>query len=144
MRPIVSIVLGLLLMAAEGSPALAASAFTYQGELVFNGAPAAGSYDFRFILYSAEVGGSQIGPIVEVPAVAVTEGVFTTEIDFGPVFGSAGYWLDIAVKPSGASTYTPLSPRQAVTPAPRRCRGDPPGCGCGAPGRLSRAGRSDA
>ena len=119
MRYIVSIILGLLLTAAGHSSALAASAFTYQGELVYNAVPADGSYDFRFILYSADVGGSQVGPIVEVPAVAVAQGIFTTQIDFGPVFGSADYWLDIAVKPNGGSTYTPLSPRQAVTPAPR-------------------------
>ena len=119
MRHIVSIVLGLLLTAAGHVPALAASAFTYQGELVFNSVPANGNYDFRFILYTAAVGGSQVGPIVEAPAVAVSQGVFTTEIDFGPVFGSADYWLDIAVRPGGDSSFTPLSPRQAVTPAPR-------------------------
>ena len=44
MRHIVSIVLGLLLTAAGHSPALAASAFTYQGELVYNAVPADGSY----------------------------------------------------------------------------------------------------
>ena len=119
MRRIVSMVLGLVLAAAGDRLALAASAFTYQGQLVYNAVPADGNYDFRFILYSADVGGSQIGPIVEVPGVAVTQGIFTVEIDFGPVFGSADDWLDIAVKPNGTPTYTPLSPRQAVTPAPR-------------------------
>ena len=102
-----------------GAPARAGSSFTYQGELTSNLVPANGNFDFRFILYSADVGGAQIGPIVTLPNVAVAQGIFTVPLDFGTVFGSADPWLDIAVKPAGGPAYTQLTPRQPVTPAPR-------------------------
>lgn len=110
----------LALAASVGSaPARAGSSFTYQGELINNAVPANGNFDFRFILYSADVGGAQIGPIVTLPNVAVTQGIFTVPLDFGTVFGTADPWLDIAVKAAGGPTYTQLTPRQPVTPAPR-------------------------
>ena len=110
----------LALVATVGSaPARAGSSFTYQGELTNNVVPANGNFDFRFILYSADVGGAQIGPIVTVPNVAVAQGIFTVPLDFGTVFGTADPWLDIAVKAAGGPTYTQLTPRQPVTPAPR-------------------------
>jgi hypothetical protein len=119
MRPIASVFAGLLLASTLALQAHASTAFTYQGELSSNSVLANGDYDFRFILYSADVGGAQIGPIVTQAAVPVTQGIFSVQLDFGVVFGSADSWLDIAIKPAGGPTYTPLSPRQAVTPAPR-------------------------
>ena len=102
-----------------GPPAHAGSSFTYQGELTNNLIPANGNYDFRFILYSSDVGGAQIGPIVTLSNVAVARGIFTVPLDFGTVFGTADPWLEIALKPAGGPTYTQLTPRQPVTPAPR-------------------------
>jgi hypothetical protein len=96
------------------------SAFTYQGRLTDGGAPASGAYDFRFILYNAEVGGSQVGTTFTAEDLAVTGGVFTVTLDFGPnIFDGQARWLELAVR-QGASTgiYTVLSPRQPVTPTP--------------------------
>ncbi len=94
------------------------TAFTYQGQLKNNGAPANGSFDFQFILYNAAVGGSQVGPIVTKSAVAVANGLFTVRLDFGNVFSNSQLFLDISVRPAGGSSYTPLTPRQELTPAP--------------------------
>ena len=108
----------LLAAALLGGPAARAdTTFTYQGELTNNGVPATGSFDFRFILYSDELGGSQVGPIVTRNAVAVSDGVFTVPLDFGANFGTETNWLEIAVKVGGGGSYTLLSPRQALTPA---------------------------
>jgi hypothetical protein len=97
------------------------STFTYQGRLTENGAPANGSYDLRFILYSAESGGSQVGAITEIKDnVTVANGLFTVTLNFGlGVFDGSPRWLEIAVRP-GASTgeFTVLSPRQRITPTP--------------------------
>ncbi len=134
MKPIhmsIVLVLGLLLglgaanasrPAAPGSiGALAATgnAFTYQGRLTTGGAPANGLYDFQFILYTASVGGSQTGPIITRNDVSVTNGLFTTVLDFGNIFDGTQYYLDISVRP-GESTgsYTPLTPRQPLTATP--------------------------
>ena len=98
-------------------PAHADTTFTYQGELTSNGVPATGNFDFRFILYTEELGGTQIGPIVNRNGVAVSAGVFTVPLDFGANFGSETNHLEIAVKSAGGPSYTLLSPRQPLTPA---------------------------
>src|SRR5688572_14721558 len=70
--------------------------FTYQGQLQFNGAPATGNYQLRFAVYDASSGGSVFGgPITNAP-VGVTNGLFTTTLDFGSApFNGNSRWLDI-------------------------------------------------
>jgi len=51
------------------------TAFTYQGRLMDGGNPADGLYDFRFALYDAEVSGSQIGSVLSLDDVQVTDGL---------------------------------------------------------------------
>jgi hypothetical protein len=95
------------------------TAFTYQGRLQDGDSPAEGAYDFRFILYDAESGGSQVGSTVEVGDVGVTNGFFTVEIDFGPIFTGEARFLEIGVRVGDSSgAYTTLSPRQELTPTP--------------------------
>jgi hypothetical protein len=111
-----------LLVIGWGPPAAAqgiGTAFTYQGRLTDAGAPATGLFDFRFTAFDAASNGSQVGPVVSRDDVSVAAGLFTTSLDFGAVFAGSPRWLEIAVRP-GASTgaYTPLSPRQELTPAP--------------------------
>ncbi len=61
----------------------------------------------------------QIGVTVTNTAVGVTNGLFTTTLDFGSgVFRGAPYWLQIDVRTNGGSAFSPLSPRQALTPVP--------------------------
>ena len=93
--------------------------FTYQGKLTDGGAPADGAYDFEFKLYDALSGGSQVGSTVPLGDVAVADGLFTVQLDFGNVFDGTALFLSIGVRP-GASTgaYTTLSPRQALTATP--------------------------
>ncbi len=105
----------------EEQPAQApiGTAFTYQGQLVDNGSPASGSYDFQFQLFDALSSGSQAGGTVTKDDVSVSDGKFTVELDFGNVFNGSALWLDIGVR-DGASTgaFTSLSPRQPLTPVP--------------------------
>ena len=96
-----------------------ATAFTYQGQLRDADQPASGSFDVRAILFTTDVGGSQVGPIVTLPAVAVVNGIFTTELDFGPgAFNGEPRWVELAVRRTGAPGFTRLDPRQPITPAP--------------------------
>lgn len=95
------------------------TAFTYQGRMTNAGTPASGSYDLLFILFDADAGGSQVGPNVTKPGVAVTSGLFTVSLDFGAAFTGGKRWLEIAVRPGGSTgDYTILSPRQELTPSP--------------------------
>jgi hypothetical protein len=48
----------------------------------------------------------------------VSNGLFTTLIDFGTAFDGSSNWLEIAVLPSGNGSFTTLTPRQQITPMP--------------------------
>jgi len=96
------------------------SAFVYQGQLREGGAPANGDYDFRFILYSAEIGGSQSGDIVYHEDVPVTNGLFIVSLDFGDeAFAGDVRWLEVAVRAgAGTGAHVTLTPRHELTPTP--------------------------
>jgi hypothetical protein len=95
------------------------TAFTYQGRLNASGAPASGSYDLVFTLYTTNTTGVAIAGPATNSAVTVTNGLFTTLVDFGPgVFTDTSNWLAIAVSTNGANTFSLLTPRQQVTPTP--------------------------
>jgi hypothetical protein len=93
--------------------------FTYQGNLVDDGTPADGAYDFSFALYDGATGSGQVGATLTLDAIQVVEGAFTAALDFGNVFDGTPLWLDVAVRPAAsADPYTTLDPRQPVTPVP--------------------------
>ncbi len=94
------------------------TAFTYQGQLRESGAATEGVYDVRFRLYDEVTGGTQRGSQIVVPNIAITDGLFTVELDFGPEFVGAARWLEVDVRPDGTGPYTTLSPRQPLHPAP--------------------------
>jgi hypothetical protein len=88
------------------------TAFTYQGQLRDNGAPATGDYDFQFTLYNVETSGSPLpGTTTLTHTVPVTQGHFTVQLDFGDVFENQQLFLEIAVRPGGtAQSFTTLDP----------------------------------
>jgi hypothetical protein len=113
----------ILLLVITGIALAQTTSFTYQGKLIDNGSPASGNYDITFKLYdTATVGsGVQQGATLSLTSVAVSGGVFTVQLDFGACascFNGAARFLEIAVKPTSGSTFTTLSPRQAVTANP--------------------------
>jgi len=115
--------MAMLVLAFAGTVLAQTTAFTYQGKLVDNGAPASGNYDLTFKLFDiATVGsGVQQGGTLSLTNVAVSGGVFTLQLDFGACascFNGAARFLEISVKPSSGGTFTTLSPRQPVTANP--------------------------
>ncbi len=95
------------------------TAFTYQGRLNDGANPANGSYDLRFILYTADPGGNQTGPILTNSPTPVSNGLFTVSLDFGAsAFTNANLFLEIAVRTNGVGNFLPLIPRQKLTAAP--------------------------
>ena len=116
------IVLALLALCTWHSALSAAqaqgTAFTYQGQLQSSGSPANGAYDFQFALYDAATNGNLVAGFVTNSAVAVSNGLFTTTLDFGPVFTGNAAWLCISVCSNGVGNYVALSPLQPLTPTP--------------------------
>ncbi|HTR43771.1 MAG TPA: hypothetical protein VMH87_19335 [Pseudomonadales bacterium] len=110
--------LGLIVHFSSSTASAQGTAFTYQGQLDAGGTPANGSYDLQFTLYTTNVTGTAIAGPVTNAAVRVTNGLFTTMVDFGNVFTGASNWLEIAVSTNGANTFTTLAPRQQLTPVP--------------------------
>lgn len=98
--------------------------FTYQGELRDDQGLCDGLYDFRFVLMDAPTGGAPQSPLLCALGVQVTQGRFTTELDFG-VLNAQDRWIEIQVRPTtglgcaDGQGVTTLSPRQKLDWSPR-------------------------
>jgi len=94
-------------------------AFTYQGELRLASGAATASFDMQFRLYNAQSDGTQIGVTVTASNVAVSDGLFSVALDFGPgQFAGERQWLEIAIRPAGVGSYETLAPRTELTATP--------------------------
>jgi len=95
------------------------AAFTYQGRLNQNGTAVNGSCDLIFGVWTSFTGPSQIGSTLTNSNVAVSNGLFTVALDFGPgVFIGANRWLEIGARTNGGGAFVTLSPRQPITATP--------------------------
>ena len=114
-----AVVLAVAIPGPARAQATVGTSFTYQGRLTDAGNPATGSYDFRFTLFDAAVGGAAVGAPVLANGVAVTQGLFASVLDFGaPAFAGQARWVQVEVRLAGGGAYTALAPRQELTPAP--------------------------
>lgn len=101
------------------------TAFTYQGRLKNGPQAASGLHDFRFGLFDAATGGTQLGATQCADNVPVTDGLFTTPIDFGQQFATGGpRFLEIEIRAdtglgcASAVGFVTLGPRQPITATP--------------------------
>ncbi len=109
----------LLLLAMSALSARAqGTAFSYQGKLNGGSAAANGLYDFRFSMSNAALNGTAIGSPITQTGIGVTNGLFNTVLDFGPLFTGNATWLAISVRTNGVGFYTPLTPLQPITTVP--------------------------
>lgn len=116
------------LCAAETFAAPMGAAFTYQGRLNDGGTPANNIYDLTFTLHDDAVNVASIGTYIVLPAVPVTNGLFTVQLnvngEFGPdAFNGHARWLQIGVRTNSANNafnnFTFLTPRQPVAATPQ-------------------------
>lgn len=128
--------LGCLATLSQAAPL--GTAFTYQGQLKKSGDRVTDTCSFQFTLWddpatgTCPVGGNQVGPTLcfaaaptaecpapTGPAVAVAEGLFTVQLDFGVnAFEGSARWLQMSVQCSDDAGFTALCPRQELTAAP--------------------------
>src|SRR5262245_16557970 len=98
----------ILLLTINNAPAQG-TAFTYQGKLTDSGNLANAAYDMQFKLFDALVNGNQIGATLTFdgtggnpPAVSVSNGIFTVNLDFGSAaLTGADRFLEINLRPAG-------------------------------------------
>lgn len=104
----------LLLTLAHHDPASAQdTTITYQGQLRQSAAPFTGTADLQFRLFNQAIGGSQIGATQTRNDWPIEDGLFQVELDFGlAAFTDQVRYLEVRVDGN------PLSPRQAIRPAP--------------------------
>jgi len=112
-----------LFLAAALNLSAQGTAISYQGRLSDSGSPANTNYDFRFAVFNAPTNGSQVSAWLTNAEVPVANGLFSVTLDFAPgVFNGTSNgsndWLDVAVRLAGATTFTPLTPRQPILPVP--------------------------
>lgn len=94
------------------------SAFTYQGQLTFNGSPASGNFDFQFALFTVASGGTSVDTIT-LTSQTVTAGLIDASLDYTDVpFNGQALWIEVSVRPAGSGTYTILTPRQPINATP--------------------------
>jgi hypothetical protein len=112
------VLLTLNLQLSTAAPML--TAFSYQGRLFDGTNPANGSYDFVFTPYDSLTNGTAVGGPITNAAVIVTNGLFTTPVDFGQgIFNGDPRYLGIYIKiHTNIPPYMALSPRQLITPVP--------------------------
>jgi phage host-nuclease inhibitor protein Gam len=96
------------------------SAFTFQGRLTSGGSPVYGTYDVTFTLKDSAAGGSSISTPNVVAPLGITNGLFTTVLDFGTAaFDGTPRWLEIGMRTNGSSAaYNILLPRTAINATP--------------------------
>lgn len=106
---------------ASAAPAQAiTTTWTYQGSLSQSSQDFSGSVDLRFTLWDAQQNGTVVGAPLTSSGVLVVRGQFTVNLDFGQAaWNGSPRWLGIEVRnPPGTGTWTTLSPRQLIAPAP--------------------------
>ncbi|HYE61726.1 MAG TPA: hypothetical protein VD997_06995 [Phycisphaerales bacterium] len=124
MRTILAaLVLAPFALTVAAAPALAQTAFTYQGRLDNAGEPASGPHDLRFRLFHNS---TPIGPTLCADNLDVQNGLFTVTLDFSEILTPGfSYFLEVEVRAdtglacADTTGYTVLSPRQPITSAPR-------------------------
>jgi hypothetical protein len=95
-----------------------AAVISYQGRLVHpvTGAPLSGTYDLEFAFWSLSGGGSQIGATISRNAQAITNGLYSTQLEVDPAnINGQELWLQIRVRTTGG-TWETLTPRVQVLP----------------------------
>jgi hypothetical protein len=111
---------GLHLSSTASAFAPLTSAFTYQGEIAWNGTASSATVDLRFRLFDDLAAGAQVGVTVEKLTTTLVDGRFTTDLDFGSsAFDGNERYLEIAVRsPAGVGAYVTLNPRQRLAAGP--------------------------
>lgn len=98
-----------------GIPAGKAATFNYHGNLQEAGKAAEGTYDLELTLYATAEGGKVLAGPLQMFAVPVHDGAFSTHADFGVLTSVPQQaWLGVRVRKAGDATFAALDVRAPV------------------------------
>ena len=99
---------------SSGSITPVASKIRYQGQLKDDaGNPLDGIYDMEFQLWTADTGGNEVGDVVTIPGVCVTNGLFSVVLPVeASQFDGKALWVEVKI-----DGYT-YGPRQEILSVP--------------------------
>lgn len=114
------VIVSVIAAPAFAQPGPVTTAFTYQGQLKSGGVLLNGTVDLEFRLFDDGAAGTQIGPTLEIPAFAITDGLVNAQLDFGPAaFDGQRRYLEVSVRePAGVGAFVALAPRQETRATP--------------------------
>lgn len=93
--------------------------FSYQGQLVRDGAPVSDTCSFTATLFDAATGGTQVGNRQTLSAIPVTGSLFTLHLDFGTnVFTGPARYLELGVRCSDDAATSTLAGRARIDAVP--------------------------
>jgi hypothetical protein len=93
--------------------------FSYQGQLVRDGAPVSDTCSFTATLFDAATGGAQVGSSQTLNAIPVTGSLFTLNLDFGTnVFTGPARYLELGVRCSDDTATNTLAGRARIDAVP--------------------------
>jgi hypothetical protein len=104
----------MILVLVAGTARSQTTAITDQGSLNNGTAPATGDHDFELALFDAVSGGAQLGTTQTLSNVAVSNGIFSVQVDFGTT-SPAPAFRDPYGHPAAGLLFRP---RRAVSSSP--------------------------
>ncbi len=117
-----------LLLLAAATPSFAQTpqptSFSYQGRLAGGTVSSNATVDLRFRLFDAATGGQQAGSTLCKENVSLSDGTFSTILDFGPQFNGQVRYLEIEVRSDASldcadgTGFELLLPRQQISATP--------------------------
>lgn len=112
------IVSGLLVGLVASITAAQSTDFTYQGRLANSGTFVTGLADMKFELFGQASGGAPLSASVDLHNVALVDGLFTVDLDFGDQFDGSARFLEISISTPPGAPFTTLAPRTPIKAAP--------------------------
>lgn len=112
------IVAGLLVGLSASIAAAQSTDFTYQGRLANSGTFVTGLADMKFELFGQASGGAPLSAPVDLHNVALVDGLFTVDLDFGDQFDGSARFLEISISSPPGTPFTTLAPRTPIKAAP--------------------------
>jgi hypothetical protein len=115
----VSVFMCLIAPSVQAQTSLGTTIRFSRANMKLNNVTLNGTFDFRFKLFDAPTGGTQIGPILTITNLNVSNGSLPTQsLDFGPdAFTGEARWVEVRAR-QGTAAFAPVGLRNKIFAVP--------------------------